>query len=263
MDPARLTFADNGFSLAVAVRRVSSQWRHTHAGLCYRDGGSLWLLHMAGDRSLEHEAFNAAYVCTIPRIPPLRLPFFMALCRAMRDRLPTLRYALRHPDNAIFLIQPGGDVVLTKGGAGLNCATFVLVFFQSYGFPLVNLSTWQLRPEDGAWHKNLVRFVNSTDPVQANLIRSEIGCARVRPEETAGACLEGNLPCEFAQCEANGQYILQVLDGFLTSAEHGEAIERAYYYALERGGGSLPSFDSFSADNDYFRAVGDVLRHRR
>src|SRR2546430_2697137 len=116
MDPNRLTFADNGFPLAVAVRRMPSRFRHTHTGVCYRDGGKLWLLHLAEDRVLEHEEYDGSYACAVPKIPALRLPFFMGLCRAMRDKRPTLRYALRHPENARFAIQGANEVVLTNGG---------------------------------------------------------------------------------------------------------------------------------------------------
>lgn len=218
MDASRLTFTDNGFNLAVAVRREQSRFRHTHVGLCYRDNGELWFLHLAWDRALSHERFDASYACAVPNIPPLRLPFFIRLCCAIRDRPLELRYALRHPVNARFAIQGSGEVVLTDGGNGLNCATFVLVFFQSYGWPLIDLQEWRERPEDAAWHTQLVAWVENSDSAHANLIRSEIGCARVRPEETAGACLHENPPACFYQCVANGQYILSEIDTRLSSS---------------------------------------------
>jgi hypothetical protein len=209
MDASRLTLTDNGFELAVAVRRFPDQ--HTHAGLCYRDKGVLWFLDLAEDRVVDHKLYAGDYACAVPRIHPLRLRFFVNLCRVLGDKRPQLRYALRHPENARFVIQANGDVVLTKGGAGLNCSTFVLVVFQSYGWPLVSLAGWQQRPEDAAWHARLVAWVARKDPAQAALIQLEIGCARVRPEETAGACLEDVLPACFSQCVANGAHILRAI----------------------------------------------------
>lgn len=215
MDASRLTLADNGFELAVVVRRMHPS-SHTHTGICYREGGKLWFLHLAEDRRLEHEAYDHSYACAVPKIPVHRLPFFLRLCHAFRDptRRPKPRYALRHPANARFVIQGNNEVVLTSGGNGLNCSTFVLVFFQSYGWPLVNLAGWQQRPEDADWHRRLVKWVEGSDPLQARVIRSEIGCARVRPEETAGACLEEVMPACFAQCAANGKFILSVIDAW-------------------------------------------------
>jgi hypothetical protein len=173
-----------------------------------------------------------------------------------------LRYALQHPNNAKFAIQAGGEVVLTKGGKGLNCSTFVLVFFQSFGVPLVKLETWQKRSEDAPWHAALVRWVAASDPQQATLIASDIGCARVRPEEAAGAGLEEQLPVNFPQCVANGLFILHVLDNQLTPAERAEVERMAYHYALQRGGGRLPPFDHALADEDFRRAAADVMGRR-
>ena len=79
MNPARLTLTDNGFDLAVAVRRMPSRVRHTHAGLCYREGNRLWFLHFAEDRCLEHEEYDGSYACAVPRIPTFRLPYLSHL----------------------------------------------------------------------------------------------------------------------------------------------------------------------------------------
>jgi len=152
MDATRLTLADNGFAIAVAIKRMPPD-QHTHTGVCYRGGGKLWFLHLAWDTDLRHEPYDGSYACAIPIIPTLRVPFFLRLCNALGDerRRPTLRYALRHPRNARFRIRADNEVVLTSGGNGLNCSTFVLVFFQSYGLPLVNLDGWEERPEDAKW----------------------------------------------------------------------------------------------------------------
>jgi len=130
MDATRLTLADNGFAIAVAIKRMPPD-QHTHTGVCYRGGGKLWFLHLAWDTDLRHEPYDGSYACAIPIIPTLRVPFFLRLCNALGDerRRPTLRYALRHPRNARFRIRADNEVVLTSGGNGLNCSTFVLVFF--------------------------------------------------------------------------------------------------------------------------------------
>ncbi|HEY4258785.1 MAG TPA: hypothetical protein VGM98_01440 [Schlesneria sp.] len=48
----------------------------------------------------------------------------------------------------------------------------------------------------------------------------------------------------------------------LTAEEQEEAQRRAYAYALERGGGQLPQFDSNAAVGDFWRAAGEVIRLR-
>ncbi len=107
-----------------------------------------------------------------------------------------------------------GDLVLTRDGNGLNCSNFVLVVFLMEGISLIDFTTWQERPEDADWHSYLVdqleHYGASSDHVA--VVRSEIGCARVRPEEVAGACLEAVLPTTFEQCRANGRRLIQVVD---------------------------------------------------
>ncbi|MBV9124067.1 MAG: hypothetical protein JO112_11970 [Planctomycetes bacterium] len=48
----------------------------------------------------------------------------------------------------------------------------------------------------------------------------------------------------------------------LTPEEHAEARVLAYFHALERGGGSLPPYDSGAAAGDFRRAAGEVLAQR-
>jgi hypothetical protein len=48
----------------------------------------------------------------------------------------------------------------------------------------------------------------------------------------------------------------------LTAEEHGEARVRAYYHALNRGGGQLPVFDAEQAIGDFCRAAGEVIELR-
>jgi hypothetical protein len=47
-------------------------------------------------------------------------------------------------------------------------------------------------------------------------------------------------------------------DGTLPPEEHVRALVRAYFFALERGGGVLPPYDRARADTDYWRALVEV-----
>jgi hypothetical protein len=46
--------------------------------------------------------------------------------------------------------------------------------------------------------------------------------------------------------------------GTLPPEEHIRALARAYFLALERGGGILPPYDRAGADTDYWRALAEV-----
>jgi hypothetical protein len=47
----------------------------------------------------------------------------------------------------------------------------------------------------------------------------DVGRARIRPEETAGACLEDELPALFAQCERNGKVVVELVDHRIAVSE--------------------------------------------
>jgi hypothetical protein len=72
--------------------------------------------------------------------------------------------------------------------------------------------------------------------------------AEVRAEESSAEALELAASLLAAQS--------------LTPAEHHEAEVRAYFSALERGGGWLPPYDPWWAREDFCRAAGEVMRRR-
>lgn len=119
-------------------------------------------------------------------------------------------FSLSFDDDLEFTTS--GRIILARNGKGLNCSTFVLHVFRQYGIPLVDFDTWQARSEDAEWHRSLVEWVKHDDPEHAALIESEIGCARVRPEEVAGAALDNELPVSFEHCVHNGQAVLAFVD---------------------------------------------------
>jgi hypothetical protein len=49
----------------------------------------------------------------------------------------------------------------------------------------------------------------------------------------------------------------------LSAAEHADARWRAYFFALERGDGTLPPYDAHQAEHDFLRAAGEVTSERR
>jgi hypothetical protein len=215
MDPGRLkAHNDATFLVAIAIRATDPGEAHT--GVAYRDGARLSLLHLAWDRDLRDEPLRETYLCAVPNLPPERARLFPRLCAKIAKNPTSIRFALKDNKSNRFDCKTG-RVVLAKEGKGLNCTTFVLSFFRSYGVFLVDFDTWETRASDLDRHKSLVERVAKgvgpypPDPAHAALIESEPGCARVRPQEAAGACLEDSMPVAFKVCEANGQYVMQQL----------------------------------------------------
>lgn len=100
------------------------------------------------------------------------------------------------------------------GGSGLTCASFLAVLHAAAQAPLVDLPTWEQRTEqrrdqDKEVQQRLVTYLAKQHPVQAQRVRAEVGCTRLRSEEVASASGLRDRPAEFATCEAAGRALLR------------------------------------------------------
>jgi hypothetical protein len=83
---------------------------------------------------------------------------------------------------------------------GLTCATFVLGVFHSVGLPLIQYDTWPQRREgDEEWQRYIIEALKQTNasPEHIQLVESEIGAVRYRPEDVAGAGAAEGIPTAF------------------------------------------------------------------
>ncbi len=200
--------------VAIAIGRTASEPYNTHTGVVYRNlDGTVSMLHLGWHHRLLNWPYDGTYACVVPNIEPERARIVAGLCRTIWRRRPKIPYSLRLDVHARFRAATG-DVVLSKEGNGLNCSNFVLIVFLTSGISLIDFTTWQERAEDADWHRYLVQQLegHGASPEHVEAVRSEIGCARVRPEETAGAGIEDFLPANFEQCARNGREIVTILD---------------------------------------------------
>jgi hypothetical protein len=202
-------------SLELAIALCSG----THVGVVYPDGGSLQLLHFAFMHDLREENFAAwrgRYACVVPDFLPailMSLAGFFRRIASVRSNRNTIPYNLQ-PDTGADFDPDTGEFIAGPGGGGFSCATFVVHAFRRAGHPIVNTDNWPSgRPADRARQEYLIRrlkvegFADWAD----RLAMDELGCARIAPEEVAGACLEDVPPASFEQCEPNGKLLLHVL----------------------------------------------------
>ena len=214
----RLKFAWNSVEFsAVAIGRVTEHPHNTHAGIIYKESdGKLYMLHLAWNHDLRRNAYNDRYACVTPKLRPERARSIAAFCRLLWNRQrenQTIPFALRLCKEVKF-DSVSGKLLLSKGAYGLNCSNFTIIVYLQFGVELIALDTWQSREEDSLRQADLVKMLEADnapkDHVEA--VRSEIGCARVRPEEVAGASLEEAWPVTFEVCERNGREITAKLD---------------------------------------------------
>lgn len=114
-------------------------------------------------------------------------------------------------------IKKTGAYLLGPTQKGLTCATFVLAVFEASGFKLAHLDTWPIgREGDKKWQESIIKVLKEkkADENHITMAESEIGIARFRPEEVAGASLEPNIPVNFDVAFKRSVEIIEKLEGF-------------------------------------------------
>lgn len=176
-------------SVGVAISTTGpGRW---HTGIVHgsRDKEIL-LLHLAWHHRLCNEPPGDEIAWIQLQLPALRLRSIAAF-----------PYAFRYEETSF---APDGQLRLGGTEHGLTCATFVLALLRATGVELLDVSTWPTRPDDTAWHAEVLALLqrHGASPDHIARVRSEVGCARFRPQEVAGACSGGAFPTSFASARA-------------------------------------------------------------
>jgi hypothetical protein len=214
------------YRVGICVFLSDTATQQFHVGVLYAAPREpLNFLHLAFHARLTHERFHGAfrgdrpYVGVVPNVDPVLWPSVVAVCR---------RIVARNGRNIPYgVLYEGGrflqDGVLELGGGacGLTCATFVLHVFESVGTTLLDIASWEERPNDASWHEGIVaslRAFRDQHPDQLSeahieAVRGEIGCARIRPEEVVGGSTADILPAPFHSAVTRGGAVRDRLAG--------------------------------------------------
>lgn len=171
-----------------AIYQVNPEQRH--AAIVFKDRGKAHpsLLHLAWHYDLRCETLKPSYRC-VPAIhfdeEELQL-FAEQASRIFEQNSAGIPYGLEYTGASVF----GGDLkFIDSPGAGLTCATFILGFFDSLGFEILDIDTWQARDDDGLWqHGIFAALEGNLSEEAAAKQKALLGNAfRFRPEEVVGA----------------------------------------------------------------------------
>lgn len=174
------------FGTAILQTRSPGQ---RHAAIVFKDRAKshLSLLHLAWHYDLRCEPLNAPYrPVSNHYFDDEELELFAEHASRLYDENKSgIPYGMEYTGASVF----NGDMkFVSSPGAGLTCATFILGFFNSLGFEILDLSTWQTRPDDAQWQEGIYAALEQNfSPEQAESQRNLIGSAyRYRPEEVVG-----------------------------------------------------------------------------
>lgn len=209
MSERKLIGAVEIFGAAIHQTRNPEQ---RHAAIVFKDRAkkNLSLLHLAWHYDLRCEHVNDSYrPVPMHHFDEEELQLFAEQAsRIFEENSAGIPYGMEYTGAAVF----GGDLkFIGLPGAGLTCATFLLGFFDTLGFDVIDLDSWQSRPDDTVWQNNIVAALEQNlDPDDAAVQRKAVGQAfRFRPEEVVGSVgIYSSEPLSFETCTAVGARLL-------------------------------------------------------
>jgi hypothetical protein len=189
----------------------------SHLSLIYVDDDQQprWL-HLAWHHHVRERPVDENYAWGEPPLEPELRAILSRLCRRIARRYVgqrrSIAYALRYAGGRFD--EMTGEF-LCEDGLGLTCATFVMAVFATRGVALLRRQEWEPRDEDVLWQEKIIELLkNARDPKineHVAVVRTEVGCARFRPEEVAAAGVATALPLGFREAESKGKAIREWL----------------------------------------------------
>lgn len=197
-------YSDVG-SAAIALRDVPLGY---HVGIMYGHNpkSGTRIVHLEFHHRFKDELPPTYWTWVPPDIDPVRLASVAAMCRlaAKHPKNRKMPYGFAFGDSGI---DEKGAFFVGGSSVGLTCATFVLAVFRRSGVELLDVNTWQAREEDeSAWRALLVALekVEGIDAQHIAAVKEQTKCMRYRPEEVAGASVEGPRPIAFNAAKSIG-----------------------------------------------------------
>ena len=181
------------FKIGVAIQ-YDKRHDQMHCGIAFAQQDTQEIIHLATHNWLTLDKNLNDFKCIIkPSMPNIIQESFVALCLAIKDVINNgntqVPYGFLYDDYAI--IENDGKLALTEKEIGLTCATYVLTFFHSCGFDLVDIGNWPARDEDKPWYEGIVNlFFRYKDRLgissdHLSRLREQRNVPRFRPEEVA------------------------------------------------------------------------------
>lgn len=183
-----------------------------HAAIVFkeRDKKHLSLLHLAWHLKLICDPLKPYYRCVpLQGFDEEELQYFAEhASRVYSENKAGIPYGINYTGASVF----GDDAkFLDDPKAGLTCATFILGFFESLGYKLLDLSSWEPRPDDVLWQNKIYAALESElKGVALTEQKKLIGQAfRFRPEEVISSAGIFDLnPICFDEAVKNGEALL-------------------------------------------------------
>jgi hypothetical protein len=167
----------------------------SHLGIAFHDeGGAKQLMHLAWHKDLRVDPFplQAKWAMSIMELPQIASSQAVALLRGLIEKYHVPDAGLDYGLNLLVgagSIKADGAYSPVAGCDGFTCSSVVASIFESIGFPVVKLNTWEKSDFNLAWGNAVVCALRATGKPESHiqLVQQNVNGLRLRPEEFAAA----------------------------------------------------------------------------
>jgi len=183
-----------------------------HSGILYIENGQARVLHLAFHHMLRDELASSPFRWTQISLDLDNKIVLAALVARIANKHPAIPYAFN--SDGVCFDKATGDLLQCPAGRGLTCATFILAVFALFGHPILEGSTWEVRPEDVTWQQAILAMLEGrSDPEHCEAVNADRNAPRYRPDEVVGGATHDDWPVPFATALALAEQIRADLAG--------------------------------------------------
>ena len=180
-----------------------------HVSLIYSGAdGEPRLSHLAWHCRLIDEPWDSTYVwCEAAGLDAVNVAVVASYLRSIDIGRPNVPYGFQFLGCRFETDPASGLIVFRSGapGAGLTCATFVVLVFSSLSLPLLDPLSWpNQRDGDDAWRETIVDLLRRHGVAESRIrqIESSPPDVRIRPEDVLASASLNDWPVAYGSIAA-------------------------------------------------------------
>ncbi|MGL6559306.1 hypothetical protein ACSZNH_21980 [Aeromonas dhakensis] len=202
-------------AIVITGEHVTRNAGQRHAGFVVQANEKLWLYDLAYHNYIRQIELKPGYAYVdndfLDQYSAQAIATYLSII--YHENKGNLPYSIKWDHDGKYFDENTGKYLKTEPGDGLTCATFVLEILKSYGFDLVETSTWEITEENTIWQENIIKGLKENIPSAKNDLTQQLPYVgkspRFKPEEVLGAagCYEETPLCYDMVSSASNQVI--------------------------------------------------------
>ncbi|MGL4471807.1 MAG: hypothetical protein ACRCT3_16680 [Aeromonas hydrophila] len=202
-------------AIVIAGEHVTRNIGQRHAGFVVQASGKIWLYDLAWHNCIRQIELKPGYAYVdndfLDQYSAHAIATYLSII--YHENKGSLPYSIEWNHDESYFDEHTGRYLKTEPGDGLTCATFVLEVLKSYGFDLVETSTWEITEENTQWQKDIIKTLKNNIPSAIDDLTQQLPyigkTPRFKPEEVLGAagCYEDVPLCYDIVSSASSQVL--------------------------------------------------------